>query len=155
MHRPSMALTFGRYRGKRLQEVPDEYVVWLAGFENNFKNLATTVMSCECKACLSFKHNSGSTTVEECEEVLRRSIDEDGVVPFCVCGPSKPWWTTYAAHKDWVMNARREVTLRRICTVCYKKLVPVGHDRLNGKDHPDWNGRTMHKNCWKNVFGYD
>ena len=150
-----MALTFGKYRGKRLNEVPSEYLVWLAGFDNKFETVAENVMYCDCNLCASFKRNSGATTLEECEEVLRRSIDKDGVVPFCVQGPSRPWWVTYALHKDWVMNARREVKNRRICTVCLKTIVPVGHARLNGKDHPDWEGRTTHKECWKNTRMYD
>ncbi len=41
------------------------------------------------------------------------------------------------------------------CTYCCKKLVPIGHDRSNGRDHHDWAGRKMHKKCfieWR-IYG--
>lgn len=143
-----MSLTFGRYRGKRLQEVPIDYLAWLASPHYTFKGLAEAIIECKCYKCKSFKYNSGATTEEECEEVLRRSIIEDGVVPMCICGSSEAWWNTYARHSDWVMNARRELSNRRICAICLKTLVAIGHGRLNGKDHSDWKERTMHKECW-------
>ena len=34
------------------------------------------------------------------------------------------------------------------CTYCGNNLVPIGDDRANGKDHPDWDTRTLHKKCW-------
>ena len=32
------------------------------------------------------------------------------------------------------------------CSLCGKPLVAIGHERLHGKDHPDWTSRKMHKN---------
>ncbi|HNE92499.1 MAG TPA: hypothetical protein PKG56_00050 [Chitinophagaceae bacterium] len=35
------------------------------------------------------------------------------------------------------------------CTVCKRKLVPIGTARSNGKrHHGDWSSRTLHKKCW-------
>ena len=38
---------------------------------------------------------------------------------------------------------------RRKCAYCDGWLVAVGHDRANGKDHPDWATRMYHKKCFK------
>lgn len=36
------------------------------------------------------------------------------------------------------------------CHKCFKKLVPIGRSRKNGKHtHDDWNNRKYHKKCWK------
>lgn len=37
---------------------------------------------------------------------------------------------------------------RGLCDHCGKRLVPVGHERLNGKNHQDWPSRRLHKKCW-------
>jgi len=39
--------------------------------------------------------------------------------------------------------------LKGFCFDCGGKLVSMGHDRKNGKDHPDWNDRKLHKGCWR------
>lgn len=40
---------------------------------------------------------------------------------------------------------------KRFCKHCDGVLVKVGYDRLNGKDHEDWNEREYHKKCWKEL----
>lgn len=37
------------------------------------------------------------------------------------------------------------------CQYCGGRLQPIGHDRLNGRDHPDWPTRKYHKKCWKEM----
>lgn len=34
------------------------------------------------------------------------------------------------------------------CSECGKKLVAIGLSRKNGKSHPDWDSRKMHKKCY-------
>ena len=34
------------------------------------------------------------------------------------------------------------------CLLCRGKLVAIGHGRVNGADHADWDGRKYHKRCW-------
>ena len=34
------------------------------------------------------------------------------------------------------------------CIWCNKPLVPIGHARLFGANHKDWEGRNSHKKCW-------
>ena len=36
---------------------------------------------------------------------------------------------------------------KKLCTRCARPLVPIRHARVNGADHPDWSGRTLHKRC--------
>ncbi len=42
-------------------------------------------------------------------------------------------------------------SLLGICLHCGSKLVPIGHSRYGGKDHPDWTDRKYHKKCWKEL----
>jgi hypothetical protein len=44
------------------------------------------------------------------------------------------------------MPAQRTNTRR--CEHCSRALRPIGYSRLNGKDHADWDTRTLHKKCW-------
>lgn len=50
----------------------------------------------------------------------------------------------------------------RYCLYCAKSLVNIGHGRINGANHVDWNKRRLHKKCWKILikkcrkqYGYD
>jgi len=53
-----------------------------------------------------------------------------------------------AYHSRVVENAREFMRARRVCFLCGSRLVTIGHDRINGKDHEDWEGRMLHKKCW-------
>ena len=35
------------------------------------------------------------------------------------------------------------------CEKCGKPLRAIGTARKNGKNHPDWDSRNLHKKCWK------
>jgi hypothetical protein len=37
------------------------------------------------------------------------------------------------------------------CQYCGGTLVPVGHSRANGADHPDWKQRKYHKKCYAEL----
>lgn len=37
------------------------------------------------------------------------------------------------------------------CWNCGGQLVPVGHSRMNGASHDDWEGRHLHKKCWREL----
>jgi uncharacterized protein (DUF3820 family) len=145
-----MSLTFGKFKGKRLNEVPISYLLWLAGFDNNLKTLAETVMmNKDFDSCASWLCAANVETLEECENMLKRSFD-DKVVPICIVGQDRAWWTVYTYNRRWVYLAREEFQSRGICRICLGKLVPIGLSRANGKEHPDWHGRTTHKGCWRN-----
>ena len=35
-----------------------------------------------------------------------------------------------------------------MCVWCNKSLTPIGHARLFGARHDDWDERNTHKKCW-------
>lgn len=37
------------------------------------------------------------------------------------------------------------------CKFCNEPLVSVGNKRKNGANHTDWEGRDLHKKCWKII----
>ena len=55
----------------------------------------------------------------------------------------------------WVLVNRRHVHeyaknyLACRCWHCGRKLVPIGTSRKNGAAHHDWDGRYLHKTCWR------
>ena len=42
-----------------------------------------------------------------------------------------------------------EIIEKRTCAFCNKTLKTIGFLRKNGKNHPDWEKRNLHKKCWK------
>ena len=36
----------------------------------------------------------------------------------------------------------------KYCSHCQKPLKVVGNLRKNGKNHDDWDSRSLHKKCW-------
>ncbi len=41
-----------------------------------------------------------------------------------------------------------------LCEKCGKPIKKIGTARKNGKDHDDWDTRTLHKKCWKEEQEY-
>ena len=39
--------------------------------------------------------------------------------------------------------------MNKTCTFCDKPLKAIGIARKNGKNHNDWEGRELHKKCYK------
>lgn len=58
---------------------------------------------------------------------------------------------------SWVRLHKKDVHefaknfLTTKCWHCGRKLVPVGHARINGATHEDWDGRYLHKKCWSEL----
>lgn len=38
---------------------------------------------------------------------------------------------------------------RRLCHFCGRPLQAIGAARANGAPHSEWDGRDLHKRCWK------
>lgn len=99
-------LDFGKHKGESLDDVPLEYVVFLAGYRFDGAN--------------RIRSESSATR--------------------------------------WVKNNRPEIHtaamkfLENKCWHCGGKLVPVGYARLGGASHEDWDGRFLHKKCWKSLI---
>ena len=49
------------------------------------------------------------------------------------------------------MQRKSMEPVQKICTRCGRKLVPIGHARANGADHPDWPDRVLHKRCYAAI----
>lgn len=145
---PIPHLPFGKYKGHPLYRVPAEYLVWLAGFDNSLVRLASSVFRCDCAKCEQFYTNSNSETEEDVYNSIRNCFN-DGVLPICIHEEDQSWWWIYMSHRDWIYKAREEFKSLGICRACFKRLVPIGTCRQNGKEHDDWEGRTLHKQCWK------
>ena len=47
-------------------------------------------------------------------------------------------------------QTKEEKPEKKKCVICGKTLRAIGDRRANGKNHKDWDGRTKHKQCWKN-----
>ena len=54
------------------------------------------------------------------------------------------------AYRKDVVNAAQSY-LEDKCWHCGGKLVPVGSARMNGAAHDDWDGRYLHKRCWREL----
>ena len=58
---------------------------------------------------------------------------------------------------DWVKSNKREFCefaaayLNNKCWHCEGNLVAVGNSRCNGANHEDWEGRYLHKTCWREL----
>jgi hypothetical protein len=51
---------------------------------------------------------------------------------------------------DWD-NIEKGLRAYTHCYRCYRKLVPIGTARKNGKGHDDWDNRKYHKKCWGEI----
>lgn len=144
-----MALPFGKFKGLQLSQVPNDYVLWLAGFGRSLQKLAQKVYLCDCNLCSQFVANSNSESEEEVFNTLNQCF-EQGIVPLCIHTEEEQiWWKTWMLHRDWIYKARDEFKARYICRICLKRLVPIGTSRYNGRSHGDWEGRITHKQCWR------
>ena len=50
-------------------------------------------------------------------------------------------------HKPLLREQARHY-LSSKCWFCGSAIQPIGHARANGKDHPDWSDRCLHKKCF-------
>ena len=54
-------------------------------------------------------------------------------------------------QEDAIEKARGYVKEQRLCVDCLKPLVAIGEGRKNGKSHPDWEERQLHKHCFRKL----
>jgi hypothetical protein len=144
-------LPFGKNKGQPLILLSNEYVAWLAGFENSIEKLAYRVLNCDCRSCSQFITVSNSSTQEDVFNTIRLCF-EQGTLPICIHEDERAWWWIYMSHRGWVYKARDEFKRRGICRICMKRLVPIGDRRKNGAYHLDWDDRVTHKSCWRQTL---
>lgn len=82
-----------------------------------------------------------------CERIL---ADAPRIELWCGSPTGYLWkiFYTFVKQRDSVNAARAYMSASKICFRCGGRLVPIGDCRANGKAHPDWNMRLLHKKCF-------
>lgn len=92
----------------------------------------------------SLGHARAPPTCAICaDDTPRAKLDRRGYCPKCV--------ELIASAQATGEEERAAVGLVRgghHCHYCWRRLVPIGSARKNGKAHEDWESRRMHKGCW-------
>jgi hypothetical protein len=121
-----MKLYFGKHRGEQLHEVPNSYLFWLTCWELD-----------EAKLIAVWSHFDGATYKHKISAYLNE------------CNQARRFLIVNQLNVVWA--ARKLFERKRICAYCFGKLVPIGFDRANGKNHSDWSSRKLHKVCWSEI----
>ena len=133
-------LLFGKHKGKRLDQVPNDYLGWLTMWEVVY-HCCDDVANCE----------------DECggQVKIRCLTKKDcGAGNHCDCSRSCGSLTFLKRQTEVVTAARAETKRRRLCRECWTVMPAVGDNRTNGAGHPDWNERMLHKKCWRELVGW-
>lgn len=167
-------IPFGKHRGKPITEVPFEYLVWLAGFEFNGKHkdmrrqrtsatVLDDIIQCFWENC--YPRDDGTHAFEDKggnrHQAESRADVEAWVHSEILVNPHLFYFgkaNTYRAYlyvednyPEWPDLAEDELVRRKCCLHCGRRLMPIGYSRSNGKEHADWDGRMLHKKCWKEL----
>ena len=121
-------LDFGKYKGYSVESVPSEYLKWLCCYDIGFSCNCTDGSVCECKVF----------------DTLCKYDDYQG------SGRNY----LYENKRNIIECARKIAREKKKCLHCFKRLVPIGFSRGNGKNHDDWDTRFLHKKCWKELRYY-
>ncbi len=105
LEKHTMLLDFGKYKGEALEDVPLQYMIFLAGYR-----------------------------MVGAQRVRANHI-------------SSQWIDTYKPQ----FHALAREHLANQCWHCGTKLVPIGSARMNGAPHEEWDGRYLHKTCWRQL----
>ena len=121
-----MILDFGKYQGHDITSVPLSYLKWLCCYDMCFvcKCPDNDYSGCECEEFTLCKRNDYQTANRD---------------------------YLYHTKRHVIDCARKLAKERKLCLHCFKKLIPIGLSRVNGKDHADWDTRYLHKKCWKSL----
>jgi len=134
-------LNFGKYRGKRLTEIPNAYLGWL------------TMWDCASICCEDSDCEGECGNVEKVRRFTRTKCSSWCSDPDYVCDCSRCTSLAFLQKQtDIVAAARRLVTTKRLCCHCWTVMPSVGNDRSNGKPHLDWSSRFLHKKCWQQLY---
>lgn len=120
-----------------------------------FRQISDNVHSYGCGAC-EIQHcptcdESLPQYVLDCNEGLCMNC---AVIKYSGRDPKKEM-ERFKRMERWATEIKQEELEARAngskpcCLFCGGTLVAVGHNRLNGKDHEDWNERLYHKACYK------
>ena len=133
----ALVLLFGKHKGKRLDQVPNEYVGWLTMWEV-FYHCCNDVANCEGECGGQVKIRC--STKKDCGRYCNP--------PNCATCESL---TFLKRQTEVVTAARDETKRRRLCRECWKVMPSIGHNRTNGAGHSDWDERFLHKKCFREI----
>ena len=84
------------------------------------------------------------------------SLDEDNRLVFedrNESGRATGW--LWQRKRAVIEDARAFMSIEHRCVACGGRLVAIGHARQNGRDHPDWDSRQLHKCCWRTLVTHE
>ncbi len=97
-------------------------------------------------------HNEWYTRSKICEENCQ-------LITCPGCHKKHPEWMGTKCMNcsilGWDEKSYKLIMEKKGCQSCGKRLIPIGNNRINGKNHNDWNGRIFHKKCWKEIMMSD
>jgi hypothetical protein len=163
-------LDFGRYEGERFHDIPMHYILWLAGL--SLTDRGKEVDDLETVATIIWKRSKGNMNADcectqkhqlDCDYVILRPTTDgtyDALLRFIETDDCKHSCFQYLKHLGKYAEARDEarVYLRAECNRCWdcgRPLQPIGNRRKNGANHPDWDERRLHKQCWHRLVSGD
>lgn len=170
-------IPFGKHKGITLSSVPKEYLKYLCDYEidvdEDGKVKRTDKLQDEidtlCENCefymdqctdkaLDSEYFSKLSDLNMCSTGIGAKylldsrvlwMPDDGKPGFKIFWPRVWLW---ANEKKTIDHARMYVRDHHLCCQCFSYMPPVGYDRSNGKAHDDWDGRFLHKHCWRQLI---
>lgn len=139
----NIVLDFGKHRGRRLSEVPNAYLGWLTMWK-------CTTFCCDDDDCEGDECSSNKVSVRRYIATRCESWQSNPDLVCCHC--SRCRIVSFLAKQNVVVSAARELaTMKRLCCACWSPMPPIGDARVNGAGHADWQGRYLHKSCWREL----
>lgn len=146
-----MALGFGRHRGKRVDQAPSEYLVWLQQREQDAPHadrLPSEIRSAlllglapGTRQALERAQNADPPLAARALWAQRKVLNSD---PALACSGLMQTVYVRANHPGAVEAARAYVAANRLCWRCAEPLVASAQE-------PDWPGRVLHASCGVQV----
>jgi uncharacterized protein (DUF3820 family) len=162
-----LVLDFGKYRGRRLGDVPFWYLRFLSLWrwreghlvdimqeyiesqtqEYNFSGGMSRLDATGARALQDLYNFARAGEIHHACKVIRLHQKLlAGAVRVSDFIASRLFVRT---DKSDYMDAARAILMhRRLCMECGGPLVAIGSARENGAPHDDWEGRVLHKKCW-------
>ena len=135
-------LDFGKHKGRAIRELPTEYLAFLCCYEHEVAHGSDNVERVDRRGGTTERYGADPSFSREFQRYGSRQDP----------GPTEWLWENKA---DTIRAARQFAKDRNLCLHCLRRLVPIGDSRANGKAHPDWDGRTLHKQCYKLILDDD
>lgn len=143
-----VVLQFGKYKGEQLGEAPQTYIRWLTGQEVEVvdgKPRLTDLFASDSSAGVG-EDVSNAWTTGDIKLAMERYIAAPEAETDCYLRSLACSWLKQPSIR---IAAKR--MMNGFCWHCCTRLAPIGSARLNGADHEDWQGRLLHKKCFREL----